>query len=517
MELVKKNIHMDYTKASACSQFVLEEDLNLSDVKPDIDCICLEKGHVLIDEVRSYTDSATVRGRLIFAVLYHTDEDDKELAVMEGRISFEEKVHMQGIDSGDSLKAEGTIEDLSIGIINSRKLSVQSVVNLCVKAEDIYDEEVPIGIHSEEKIEYRRSPMEIAQIAINKNDIFRVREEINLPGNYPNIFQILWSTLVLDDVDIRPLDGKLSIQGDLRVLLIYESDEGAVRSLESTIPFSGNIECYGCQEGMIPDISYHIAQQELSIRPDNDGEERVVSVEALLELGLKLYEESKAELITDVYGVTNEVNTVEKKAMLRSLLAKTTGKQKVAEHIRITDKNSSILQLLHSEGKVLLDSVNIQNGAITMTGSIQLQILYVSGDDRKPYDVLRAQLPYKYEMEIPGIGPQDMVDAQAALEQLQVTILDGEELDVKAVLVFRTTAFQQKESKLVRDINATPLDTKKLGSLPSMAIYVVKPGDNLWSIGKRYYLSVDRLKKLNDLTSDELRPGQKLLIVKEGI
>lgn len=517
MELVKKNIHMDYIKASASNQFVLEDDINLSDTKQDCDGICLEKGTILIDEVKATENGAIVRGRLLFAVLYHTDEGNRPLAVMEGKLPFEEKLHMQGINGGDSLKAEGNIEDLSVSMINSRKLSVQSVINLQVKAEDIYDEEVPIGIHGAEGVEYRRTPMEIAQMVVNKNDIFRIREEVTLPGNYPNLFEILWSTLILDDVEIRPLGDKLSIRGELRILLIYESDEETIRSMESVVPFSGNIDCYGCQEGMIGDITYHIAQQDLAIRPDNDGEERVIAVEAMLELGVKLYEEAKVELITDVYGVAQEVFTEDRKTMLRSLLAKNTGKLKVAEHVRIGSKNTSILSLLHSEGKVGLDKTEIKEKAVVLSGTVQLQILYISGDDRRPYDVLKTQLPYKYEMEIPGILPEDNVEALAALEQLQITILDGEELDVKAILVFYVTAFRQKEHYLVGQIETAPLDAKKLGSLPGMVVYVVKSGDSLWNIGKRYYVSVDRLKKLNNLTSDELQPGQKLLIVKATV
>ncbi|MBQ2803557.1 MAG: DUF3794 domain-containing protein [Lachnospiraceae bacterium] len=517
MELVKKNIHMDYTKASAASQFVLEEDMNLPDVKPDVDRICLERGTVQIDEVKAYTDSVTIRGRLLFHVLYHSDEENKNLANLEGKLSFEEKVHMPGIEAADAVKAEGIVEDLSVNIINSRKLNIQSVINLLVNAEDIYDEEVPIGLQGEEKVEYRRSPMDIAQIAICKNDIFRIREEINLPANYPNIFDILWSSLVLDDVEIRPLEGKLSLQGDLRLMLIYETEDNTVRSFETTVSFSGNVECQGCREGMIPDISYQLGQQELTIRPDNDGEERMVALEAIVELKLKLYEEAKVELITDVYGVKNEVTAVEQETMLRRLLTKTTGKQKIMEHVRIGEKNSSILQLLHSEGAVLLDKAQIGENHITVTGSIPLQVLYISGDDRKPYDALHTQLPYKYDIEIPGVQPQDTFDVQAGLEQLQVTILDGEELDVKAVAVFCITVFQQEKVNLVTEIKTSPLDTKKLGNLPGMAIYTVKAGDSLWSIGRKYYLSVDRLKKMNELTTDMIYPGQKLLIIKESI
>ena len=82
MELVKKNVHMDYTKAMASTQFVLEEDINLSDTKPDMDFVCLEKGQVVVEEVKAYEDAVVGRGRLQFAVLYHSDEENKSLAVM---------------------------------------------------------------------------------------------------------------------------------------------------------------------------------------------------------------------------------------------------------------------------------------------------------------------------------------------------------------------------------------------------------------------------------------------------
>lgn len=43
-------------------------------------------------------------------------------------------------------------------------------------------------------------------------------------------------------------------------------------------------------------------------------------------------------------------------------------------------------------------------------------------------------------------------------------------------------------------------------------VYTVKSGDTLYSIAKKYNLSVDELKKLNNLTSNSLSIGQKLKI-----
>ncbi len=44
--------------------------------------------------------------------------------------------------------------------------------------------------------------------------------------------------------------------------------------------------------------------------------------------------------------------------------------------------------------------------------------------------------------------------------------------------------------------------------------YIVKAGDTLWSIAKKYNLSVDELKKLNNLSSNMLNIGQKLITSK---
>ena len=97
---------------------------------------------------------------------------------------------------------------------------------------------------------------------------------------------------------------------------------------------------------MLPDIRYRLGQQELSVRPDLEGEERSVGLELVLDIAIRIYQEEKLEVISDLYGVTKEVSTVTHKADLRRLLSRVTGKTKVTDHVHVTD--GTVLQLLHS-------------------------------------------------------------------------------------------------------------------------------------------------------------------------
>lgn len=519
MELIKKNIHMDRVKCRSNMQVTLEEDVNVPDSKPDAASLLYDKAEIQIEEVKPTEDHVNIRGRLLFSVLYQTKEEGQKLVSMEGKIPFEEQLYMEGVRGTDAVSVKAKLEDLTTGMINSRKLSVQSLFDLNAWVEELYDEEAPVDLYFEEAgapLEYRKSKTELAQIAIQKNDIFRIREEISLPQNYPNIFHIIWDSVNLDEVEFKPLSESISVQGDARIFALYEGEgeDAPIQAFESVIPLSGTVECHGCTENMITDISYEIGHKELEARPDFDGEERVLGLELVLDLNMKLYEEETVEMISDVYGVTKEVESAEKEVALKQLLMKIVGKSKVTERLKVKNPEERVMQLLHSEGSVQLDRQEIVPEGIKLEGTVLLQVLYVTGEDAAPYNSVSGLLPFSYTLEVPDIHSTDSFKVRADMGQLQVMMIDSEEMDAKAVLNFQAVVFRNVKSSLIQDIRISELNADKLGDLPGMVVYVVSPEDNLWNIGKRYYVPVERIREVNELHSDEIKAGDKLLIVK---
>ena len=118
MELLKRNIHMDRIRTEAVTQFTMEDDLNLPESKPDVNALNLEKGELVVEEIKPSTDSVTVRGYLNYAVLYHTLDGGSGLVVLEGKIPFEEKINMQGVSGQDTVIMDAKVEDITANMIN---------------------------------------------------------------------------------------------------------------------------------------------------------------------------------------------------------------------------------------------------------------------------------------------------------------------------------------------------------------------------------------------------------------
>ena len=117
-------------------------------------------------------------------------------------------------------------------------------------------------------------------------------------------------------------------------------------------------------------------------------------------------------------------------------------------------------------------------------------------------------------MEVPQACEDCRYEVEPALEELRVSVADSGEAEVKAMVSFRGMVCEMHEEPMVTAVNVSQLDPEKLAALPGIVVYIAQDGDSLWSIGKKYYVPVARIKEMNDLASEEVKRGDKILVVK---
>lgn len=223
IELIKKEIHMNRQRGTAVSQLTLDDDFIVPDALDDAVQILLSDGEVQIENSRIQGEKVLIRGKLVFRVLYRRESGG--LQAMGGEIPFEETVNVPELSERDYTQIVWNIEDLNITMIHSRKLSAKAVLTLTVRAESRVDAQAAADVETDDAgLQVLKRSVPAATLAVRRKDIYRVREEVSVSANKPNIETILWQEMRLRDVSVRPLDGKLHLDGELSVFLIYSGE-----------------------------------------------------------------------------------------------------------------------------------------------------------------------------------------------------------------------------------------------------------------------------------------------------
>lgn len=517
MELIKKNIHMNKLRCRCNTQLTLDDDFNVPDVKPDIDRIVKEQGTITLSEVKPLNDKVSVRGELSFNLLYISSDDDKPIHNIIGRLPFEELINMDDATPESNVNVKWEIEDLSTSLINSRKVSVKSIVGFRCMVEDVYDEETAVGVEASQDVQYLNKKMEITQLAINKKDTYRIKDEITLPSGKPNIFDVHYYELELRNVDTRLGDNKINLKGDLLLFMLYssEDEEQPIQFYETELPFSGSLDCSGCNENMISDICIQILSKSLDVKADSDGETRVVDMEIVLDLDVKAYEEEIVDVLCDVYSTSKCIKPYFEEATFENIITKNNSKARVADHIFVDSNAPGVLQICNSSGCIKIDDMEIVNNGIQVDGVIYVQLLYITDDDSKPLGCVKGVVPFSQVVEVKNINENCLFDIKPGIEQMSVIMLDSNDIEVKCAISLDTIVMDQIKQMIIRDIAEEDLDTALLQEMPSLTGYIVKPGDTLWGIAKAYYTTVDSIMEINDMDSSTINVGDHLLLIKK--
>ncbi|HBY21101.1 MAG TPA: hypothetical protein DEG71_08865 [Clostridiales bacterium] len=92
-------------------------------------------------------------------------------------------------------------------------------------------------------------------------------------------------------------------------------------------------------------------------------------------------------------------------------------------------------------------------------------------------------------------------------------MISKNELEVKIVVYFDTMGVEKKSKEFIVDI--TEEENTNYIDYSSMIIYVVKSGDTLWDIAKRYNTTIFEIANINNIDNpNSIYHGQKFIILK---
>ena len=355
------------------------------------------------------------------------------------------------------------------------------------------------------------------QLLTQKKDICRIHSEILLPSNRPNIHKLLWQSVQLRGLDSRIRSGEIELTGELLVNILYkgEEDEKQVQCMETTVALHERIACSECDPETIFKLVPLQVQLEVSPAEDEDGENRVLMLEGTLDFYLRVWREENLQVLEDAYSLQDELVLEREPVSLQSLLVKNDSKFKVADQFQIENQPAEILQLCASVGEIFIEDSRIVPDGIETEGILKVRMLYITASDDMPIGIAEGVIPFSRQIEAEGIQPGDSFELSAGIDQLTVILADNSQADIKAVIGLDAIVFRGQQKQLITGISQQPVDLEQYEKQPGIAGYIVKSGDRLWDIAKEHHTTVADVMQMNQLSSEHVSRGDKLLIVKQ--
>ena len=515
MDFNKKDINTSVLKEARNVSFSVDDDFNIPDTKDDIEKVIARNGYIVVEETSCEDGKVKVSGTLYFSVLYKTAGKKSDIEVLEGDIPFEQSISMDKVSRNNQAECQAKLEDLTVVIINSRKVEVRCLIEQGISVYEDVRMGVACDLENGQGIECLYKEGTITSTVVAKHDVFKIREEVEIPQSKPNIKEILWSFVELKNMDVRTMDSKLSVRGEVEIFVIYKSEEEhlPIQYLFSARAIQREIDCQGATEAMMLEAVCTLGKGEVTIRGDKDNEERIIGIDYSVDMNIKLYQDEKIKLISDLYSPAVEIIPKKENMVCHNLIMRNVAKAKINHRETVGDENTKILQVCHVYGNVWLDDVKIHQDQVEVEGIVKASVLYISAGE-EPMSCMEIDVPFSYTADTVPLSKDDSVRIYPCIDQLTASLVNSQEIEIKGMVSLSMSIFAKNQMEAITDMQLEPIDTAKKAAMPGIVGYVVKKGDTLWSIARRYYATTESIKEVNGLESDCLSEGEKIIVVK---
>ena len=254
------------------------------------------------------------------------------------------------------------------------------------------------------------------------------------------------------------------------------------------------------------DIQYSLRNFDVNLDNSNDTG-RMISISADVDMDAILYEKKEIEYIEDFYSMeedlnydTNSVNIIKNKEnIIKSIILKD-NIGNVPDMAKLLDYTIDISNL----------TTKISGGNMYINGNIKVNVMYEITEGRKveskTYDLLVDET-----IELSKDIDEKYINVNIEVVKGLVRI-NGNNIESNIELLVNIDV---DNVETINEVNNIKEEKINLDMFDSMNIYIVKKGDNLWDIAKKYKTSVAKIANINDLQDEnKLDIGQKILIIR---
>ncbi|MDF2523237.1 MAG: peptidoglycan-binding protein LysM [Clostridiales bacterium] len=515
LELIKDSIRVSQLIGEESNQTVIENDIIVPDVKPDVANILLSDGDIFVNSAEAMQDKILINGTICYKILYVSDNAEGEIKSIVNNSSFSYAIDVQNARQGMKCLTNCEIEHIECDILNGRKIGVKAILAVSGKVYTVIEQEITRDLGGLDDIQVLRDKTEMNAYIGDVNIGCTVKENMEVPAGKPTIREILRNDVKISGKDFKVGENRIIAKGEINVATLYigDDEEGSIQFMEHEIPFTQFIDLDGVDESSICDVDLRISGVQFDAGEDNDGELRLLNGEFALNMFASAYEKRSIEVIEDAYSPF--VNVILEKEIFRSeeVAAENHGQVAIKDNLYVEENQPEITELFNVISKPSLSECKVMDDKVIVEGVVKNSLLYLANDNEQPIYCNQQDIPFKQAVDVKGLKADMGCEVSLEIDHCNYSMLTGREVEIRLVVMVSVKAFANISIPLIARVSESAIENKKFASRPSITIYFAQPGDTLWKIAKKYYITIDDIQNANNLTErDSILTGQQIII-----
>lgn len=510
LETVNENLCVNKLIATKKDIIMVEGDMIVPDSKPDIlntictsGVVCVYKKEVLDERVR-------LDGNVNTYIMYLADDTQDKVRGINTSLDFSEMIQVPNAKEGMDSLVQVKLKSIECKVINGRKIGIKATLEIDIKIYAKEEIEIVNNIQNAERIQMLKEDLRVnSLVGMGENKIY-TKDNVGI-DSIDNLAEILKTDIAIVDKDVKISYNKILAKAEARVRMMYLTEDNRVNSIDSKIPIVGFIDIPNVTEENICDLDYEI--KNMIIKP-NAPEEHSIYIELEIGVSAVVYEEKQINLIQDLYSPCEKLEFNKKK------ITTITNKQSRKEMKQIREK----IEIQEMENKNIID-VDVcpviekqENSGSRIVYTGNLEINFLLSNQELQMEVRNSKIPFEYTVD--GVEDAENVNSRLEIEvaNQDFIVQDGGMINSNVDLVMNNDMYRSSNMNIMNEIQT---NGEREEEDYSLILYIVKKGDTLWEIAKRYGSTIDDIVRTNGIEdANKINIGQKLFIpryVKTGI
>ena len=512
IEYQRESVCVSEASVAAFSQSYQETDVIVPDSKPDVASILQVDATAAVISKICRENRVDIEAAVRINILYVGD--DGTVKSINASQHVLHQMEANGVAESMSAELECDVENVEFEIVNSRKLSVRSLIGFDARVSMPLEIDVITG-GGDESVETLSRCIRPYSAAGRVDSDITVREKLEVPAGKPGIGTVLKTDTAVKLSDLKLASGKIILKGSMAVTTLYIGDmeENVVQFMEHEVSFTEILEVSGAEENMTADIVLGVKDCVIDIVEDSDGDARIMLADAKISISGRVSRQVELNIIEDLYSTSRSISAVKNTALVDKIVADKRTAVTLSEAAALPPDMPGIQQVYNVIAKPYLSGAKTEHGFITVEGVIDVYILYLSTDESRPICTYKHEQPFSHRIEAENVAEDMFCDARVGIDSTSFNINLEREIQLRLITSVQAKVIATEKMEYVADVTENADEPAAADSGACIRIYFVQQGERLWDIAKRYRTTISSLLAVNELTSEaEVRAGGKLLI-----